>query len=154
MIVDERSNADAYAAHSEELVRFATGLVGPSDAQDVVSEAMLRVMTSRVWAEAENRRALMFRAVLYESRMWHRSNRRRRLRDGISSPIGIVEIPDVQPEVIRAVWSLSPMQRAVTFLTYWDDLDVASVAGLLGVSGGTVRKQLGRARNRLREVLA
>jgi len=41
----------------------------------------------------------------------------------------------------------------VVFLTYWDDLDAATVANLLGVSEGTVRKQLGRARNKLREVL-
>jgi len=39
------------------------------------------------------------------------------------------------------------------FLTYWDDLDVHAVAGLLAVSEGTVRKQLGRARKKLREVL-
>lgn len=153
MIVDERSDSEAYAAHCDELVRFATGLVGPGDAQDVVSDAMLRLMSSRVWRQAENRRALMFRAVLFEGRMWHRSNRRRLFRDVAASDHGTVEIPDVQPEVMSAVWSLSPMQRAVTFLTYWDDLDVASVATILGVSGGTVRKQLGRARARLREVL-
>ncbi len=49
--------------------------------------------------------------------------------------------------------ALSPQQRAVVFLTYWEDLEARSVADLLGVSEGTVRKQLGRARIRLREVL-
>ncbi|MGI8516877.1 MAG: RNA polymerase sigma factor [Acidimicrobiia bacterium] len=57
------------------------------------------------------------------------------------------------PEVARAVSALSTQQRAVVFLTYWDDLDVEAVAELLGVTAGTVRKQLARARAHLREVL-
>lgn len=63
------------------------------------------------------------------------------------------ELPELMPEVARAVAALSPQQRAVVFLTYWDDLDAITVADLLGVSAGTVRKQLGRARGRLRKVL-
>jgi hypothetical protein len=39
-VIDERS-VDAYAAHADGLVRFAAGLVGPSDAQDVVSDGRL-----------------------------------------------------------------------------------------------------------------
>jgi RNA polymerase sigma factor (sigma-70 family) len=60
---------------------------------------------------------------------------------------------DIAPEVAMAVSNLSPQQRAVVFLTYWNDLDNRTVAQLLGVSEGTVRKQLGRARERLRRVL-
>jgi len=75
-VIDERS-VDAYAAHGDELIRFATGLVGPSDAQDVAADAMARLMSSRVWMEVENPRALMYRAVLYEARTFVRSRRRR-----------------------------------------------------------------------------
>jgi RNA polymerase sigma-70 factor (ECF subfamily) len=153
VIVDERSDAEVYAQHCDELVRFATGLVGPTDAQDVVAEAMLRVMASRVWAHAENRRALMYKAVFFEARIWTRSLRRRRVRDLHASQPQVVDLPEVEPQVLRAVWQLSPMQRAVVFLTYWDDLDAGAVSALLGVSTGTVRKHLGRARDRLREVL-
>ncbi len=61
---------------------------------------------------------------------------------------------EIDPDVAMAVMAvLSPQQRAAVFLTYWEDLDVRSVAELLGVSEGSVRKQLGRARSRLREVL-
>ena len=49
--------------------------------------------------------------------------------------------------------SLSEQQRAVVFLTYWEDLAPAQVADLLGVSDGTVRKQLARARDQLRRIL-
>ncbi len=39
------------------------------------------------------------------------------------------------------------------YFAYWEDWPVERIAGVLGVSAGTVRKQLGRARAHLREVL-
>ena len=151
--VIDATSADLYARHSGELTRFATGLVGPSNAADVVADAMARVMTSRVWGEASNRRALMFRAVMFEARMFHRSNHRRLLREARASRRESYEMAEFEPEVAAAVTRLSSQQRAVVFLTYWDDLDARTVADLIGVSEGTVRRQLGRARERLREVL-
>ncbi len=59
------------------------------------------------------------------------------------------------PEVLLSAFDeLSVQQRAVTYLTYWHDMSVAQVAEALGVSDGTVRRQLARARDRLRGVLA
>ena len=39
------------------------------------------------------------------------------------------------------------------YLTYWEDLAPQTIANLLGVSEGTVRKQLARARDQLRRIL-
>jgi DNA-directed RNA polymerase specialized sigma24 family protein len=44
-------------------------------------------------------------------------------------------------------------QRAVIFLIYWEDLDIPSVAGLLKVSEGSVRRHLARGKTRLKEAL-
>lgn len=153
MTVIDETSVDAYGAHADGLVRFATGLVGPSDAQDVVADAMARLMSSQVWGEMTHPKALMYRAVLYEARMFHRSRSRQLTRDARAAVREAYEMPTVAPEVSAAVSRLSPQQRAVVFLTYWDDLDVRSIAELLGVSDGTVRKQLGRARDHLRKVL-
>ena len=153
MVVTDETYADLYLKHAAELTRFATGLVGPSAAADVVADAVARLLASRAWERASNPRALMFRAVLFEAQMFHRSHRRRVSREARSSQREAFEMPEVEPEVAVAVARLSPQQRAVVFLTYWDDLDVHAVAGLLAVSEGTVRKQLGRARKKLREVL-
>lgn len=152
VVMDERL-AHFYSRHADELTRFATGLVGPSEAADVVGDAVTRLMRSRVWQQASNPRALLFRAVLYEARMFHRARRRRLSREARSAQREAFDMPQVEPEVAAAVVGLSPQQRAVVFLTYWDDLDAGAVAELLGVGEGTVRKQLGRARKRLREVL-
>jgi RNA polymerase sigma factor (sigma-70 family) len=55
--------------------------------------------------------------------------------------------------VREAVAGLSVRQRAVVVLTYWADLDPRAVAERLGISEGSVRRHLARARARLREVL-
>lgn len=56
--------------------------------------------------------------------------------------------------VVSALDQLSPQQRAIVVLTYWMDLDPTAIAEVLDVSDGAVRKQLARARARLREELA
>jgi RNA polymerase sigma-70 factor (ECF subfamily) len=63
---------------------------------------------------------------------------------------------DMSPEdidVLRAVGQLSLQQRAVVFLTYWEDLTPGAVAERLGVSEGSVKRHLARARKRLGELL-
>jgi len=41
----------------------------------------------------------------------------------------------------------------VVVLTYWDDLASAAIAERLGISDGSVRRHLARARKRLRMAL-
>jgi RNA polymerase sigma factor (sigma-70 family) len=51
---------------------------------------------------------------------------------------------------LRAVMRLPPRRRAVVVLRFYDDLPEAEIAGLLGVSVGTVKSQLSRALEQLR----
>lgn len=55
--------------------------------------------------------------------------------------------------VQQGVAGLSKQQRAVVVLYHLEDLPVAEVADRLGVSPGTVKTQLSRARARLAELL-
>lgn len=142
-----------YRKYADELVRFATGLVGPHDAEDVVSEAVLRCMSSPRWAKVEQKRAYLYRSVLNEASRLRRTVRRRRSRDQRADAPPPTDGPSVQPEVLDAVRLLSVQQRAVIVLTYWDDLNPRSIADLLGVSEGAVKRQLARARSRLKETL-
>lgn len=61
-------------------------------------------------------------------------------------------LPDV--DLVRAVASLAPQQRAAVALFYLEDLPVEEVAHLLGVSESTVKQHLFRARARLAALLA
>ena len=62
-----------------------------------------------------------------------------------------VSWPD--PDVARSVGKLSPMQRAVVVLFYWEDLSVFDIAHALGVSESTVKQHLFRARAKLADLL-
>jgi len=151
--VVDRSDEELYEKHAEELIRFATGLVGPIDASDVVSSAVLNCMSSRRWSEVSNPRAYLFRGVLVAAHRLHRSNSRRRLRERRWASPELFEPPESRPEILAAVKALSVRQRAVTVLTYWFDLDPSSISRQLEISEGSVRRHLARARSRLKESL-
>lgn len=147
------ADAELYEKYSGELVKFATGLVGPDDAADVVAETFVKVLTSRSWPDVDEQRAYMYRAVLNEVRMRYRSTMRRRAREMRAAASEVSFDPEVRPEVLGAMSVLSTRQRAVVVLTYWEDLTPGEVAKRLDVSEGTVRRHLARGRSKLREVL-
>jgi RNA polymerase sigma factor (sigma-70 family) len=142
-----------YRKHAEELTRFATFLVGPGDAPDIVSSAVLRSLSSQAWPRVEHHRAYLFRAVLNEARLHHRSTARRRAREQRAAVPEATHEVDLLSDVLEMVDRLSPRQRAVVYLAYWDDLDPAAIADVLGVSEGSVRRHLARARAALRRML-
>ena len=146
-------DAEVYGKHAEALVRFATVLAGPHEAADLVHSAVCRVLASPAWRKADNKPAYLFTAVLNEARATGRAQGRRRRREASAAAPDLFEPPLPDPEVVAAVAALSMRQRAVTYLTYWEDLDVASVARNLGMSDGSVRRHLARARSRLRRTL-
>ena len=68
------SHVDAgeeFRQHSTDLLRFATLLVGPADAPDVVSEVVTATLARRSLDGVENVRAYWFRAVLYTASRHH-----------------------------------------------------------------------------------
>jgi len=144
---------DVYRRHADELVRYATALVGPTDAPDVVTDAVMAAFASPGWPSVENQRAYLYRAVLNRSLSMRRSDARRVAREERVAASDSVVARESSVDAQRALAVLSPQQRAVVYLTYWDDLTPTQVAALLGVSEGTVRKQLARAREQLRRIL-
>lgn len=153
MDVHNAPDEEIYAKHADALVRFATGLVGPTDAPDVVSDAVIRAMTSRKWPSVNNHRAYLYRSVANEAKMHHRSTMRRRAREAREYSDEASYLPEIRPEVLEAVGRLSSRQRASVFLTYWEGLTPPEVAARLGVSEGSVKRHLARARNRLKGML-
>jgi len=59
----------AYRRHAEQLIRYATVLVGPDDAHDVVTDAMVHVFASKSdVSQVDNVEAYLFRAVHHRAR--------------------------------------------------------------------------------------
>ena len=147
--------AEIYAAHAHHLMRLATVLVGRDDAADLVAEGVNRAMRSGSWSGVLEPRAYLMRVVVNTAADERRRRNRRegrelraaRLEGGLYVPGG----PDV--DVRAALAELSPQQRAIVFLAYWEDRSIPDMAAVLDVSEGTVRRQLARAKDRLRKVL-
>jgi RNA polymerase sigma-70 factor (ECF subfamily) len=156
MLTMTPSDTELYRAHADELIRYATVLVGPDDAPDVVIDAALTAFSSRGWRDVEHPRAYLFRCVLNTASSRQRSTARRRRRE---RTVGLRQIPPASPapdtsvDAHRALATLSPQQRAVVFLAYWEDRTPAQIADTLAIGEGTVRKQLARARAQLRKVI-
>lgn len=147
------SDEEVYRDCAADLVRFATGLVGPSDAHDVVSAAVLRSISSRTWSTVSDRRAYLYRAVLNQAKNEHRDRQRRWAKELRAASDSRSYLPEYRPEVLTAVRRLSLRQRAVIILHYWEDLSPTDVAERLGISDGSVRRHLARARSKLRRIL-
>lgn len=148
------SRAEVYEKYADDLIRFATGLVGPSDASDVVAAAVVRALWAPAWSSVKNQRSYLYKAVLNEVRMRHRATMRRRVRElrALDHP-PVHYSPEIRPDVLEAVGRLTPRQRAVVFLVYWEDQTPAQVARHLGLSEGTTHRHLRRAESRLRRML-
>lgn len=139
--------------HARDLLRLATVLVGPGDAHDVTVEAFVRSAPAATRPEVENERAFLVRAVVNRAHDLRRSDARRWRRDLAAVGPASVDDADTYVDVRRAVSSLSLGQRSVVYFVYWEDRTEVETAELLGVSPGTVRRHLVRARAHLRKAL-
>lgn len=69
------TDAEIYREHSAALTGFATVLVGPDNALDVVSSAVLRALGAPSWGSVMNHRAYLYQAVANEARNFNRARR-------------------------------------------------------------------------------
>lgn len=74
------SDAEVYESVKDDLTRYATALVGPDAAADVVSTVVVRVLSKRPLVELDEPRAYLFKAVLNEARRLGSRRSRKRLR--------------------------------------------------------------------------
>jgi RNA polymerase sigma factor (sigma-70 family) len=144
--------AECYEKHSADLIRYAATVVGPSAAEDVLSSAVVGLIHADVAAVIDPR-GYLYRTVLNTGRKYLRSTARRDRRERLAAARDRVEPPDTDLDIRAALATLSAQQRAVIHLAYWEDLTPPMIADRLGVTDGTVRRQLARARRRLSEVL-
>lgn len=152
MTLDGLSDEDLYRKVSDRLIRFAATVVGPADAEDVMVEGTVAAMRSRQWRRVDDRVSYLYRCVLNAGRMHLRANDRRHRREERvwrESRLSVTDDPawsTMTSEVRTAVSGLSARQRAVVYLRYWEDLDEVATARRLGISVGSVRQHLHRAR--------
>ncbi len=75
------------------------------------------------------------------------------LVDRRTSPSGVLVRDDERALFVRALAQLSPKLREILELFYWEDRSIAEIAERLGISVGTVKSRLHRAREQVAEHL-
>jgi RNA polymerase sigma-70 factor (sigma-E family) len=144
---------DFVVARGPALVRFAHALSGDRHlAEDFVQEVLVKA--HRRWARIDSPESYLRSAVCRELLSW------RRRRSSGERPGVVPDRPATGPpeagESLDAVWqalaALSPRQRAVVVLRYWEDFADRDIAALLSCSEGTVRSSATRAFAALRTV--
>lgn len=143
------------AARQHRLLRSAFLITGDLHlAQDLVQDALIKLALN--WSKIHTDPESYVRTVLYRDAVsWWR--RRRREFSTARVPDRVVRDSTdelaVRLAFAGALALLTPKQRAVLVLRFFEDLSVEAAAEVLGVSAGTVKSQTHVALQRLREVV-
>lgn len=148
-----QATIDFYQMHAKSLIGYASTLVGPSQAEDLVSDAMVKVFDGVDLGAISDPRAYLFACVLNQARSNTRQLTTRRRRELIVSGCSRSAPPPEVTDELGLLDVLSTRERAVIYLTYWEDMAVSDVAACLGLANGTVRRYLARARAKIRKEL-
>jgi RNA polymerase sigma-70 factor (sigma-E family) len=160
MDVRDADYADFVRARTPALLRSAYLLTGDQHlAEDLVQEALAR--THRAWNRldrAGNAEAYA-RKIMYHAQvsLWRRPKVAEFLPGDLPDrPSGGTDPADETTQRValqRAMLALSPKQRAVIVLRYFEDHTELEAATVLGVTPSTVRTQAARALAKLRELV-
>lgn len=136
------------------LLRTAVLLTGDHHrAEDLVQEALAKVALRWRRLADGNPEAYARQIIVRDNISWWRKRRNEVVADIPRGP----DVPDIAMAadrrmlLDRALAALTPRQRAVVVLRYYDDLSELDTAEALGVTVGTVKSQTHLALRRLRE---
>ncbi len=144
------SDREVYEQIAPDLMRYATALVGPDQAQDVVSTVVTRGLNRPGGlAGLDDAKTYLMKAVLNEATGLKRQRARRQTYPMATVPDN-VGIPEVEVgNVDDLVMGLPPRQRAAAYLVFYLEYTPSEAARLMGTRPGTVRRYLHLARKKL-----
>ncbi|MEV6814511.1 SigE family RNA polymerase sigma factor [Micromonospora sp. NPDC051296] len=154
----EREFREYVAARQGALFRSALLLTGHrQDAEDLLQTALAKLATRWTSLRGSGSPDAYLRKILYHQQvsLWRRMrHRRERAYAELPEPVAQVADPAgttaLRVALAEALRGLTPRQRAVIVLRYYEDLPEAEIATILSCSVGTVRSQTHRTLARLR----
>lgn len=123
-----------------------------ADAEDAAQEALLRAWRSRAACRAHEDPEAWVRCIARHEaiRLATRDRRRGELAaEGAGAEPSHAPAVELTIDVVRAVRTLAPSDRALVALRYGADLSQPAVARALGVPEGTAKVRLHRVRRKL-----
>jgi RNA polymerase sigma-70 factor (ECF subfamily) len=154
--LDERAFAVCYQRHSRALWSYLYRVTGKAhDADDLVQEAFCRLVQAEVGGLAdEELRRYVFRisSNLLADR-WRRATQEASWLDRLRGLTEAHVEPEYDDTVSREFATLKPRERALLWLAYVEGEIHEDIAKSLGLSRGSIKVLLSRARGRLRDQL-
>lgn len=144
------------AARQPALLRTAFLLTGNAhDAEDLVQETLYKA--AKVWHRIEREPEPYVRRIMVNENIsrWRRRSRRPEEKLTHSPPEQSSRATDDSTDHLalqQALARLTPKQRTILVLRFYEDLTEAQTAALIGVRLGTVKSQTRHALTRLREL--
>ena len=141
--------------HSRRLLHIAELLVGAGDAEDLVQGVLLRMY--RRWTKIEQQEPMGYARRALANAATDRWRRRRFTEvlvevvpDGADASRAPEDANADRDSLLRALATLTPRERAVMVLRYFEDLREDQIAADLGIAVGTVKSTQSRALTKLR----
>lgn len=137
-----------YRANYRKLVQLAYLLTQSSEtADDLVQDVFARVLPR--WQRLDDPVPYLRRSVVNAANSWRRRLRLERLRSS-----NVEETASLQAdELFDILGELPPRQRSAVVLRFYEGLNDAEVASLLGCRPGTVASLVHRAFDRMRQAM-
>jgi RNA polymerase sigma factor (sigma-70 family) len=148
------TDRQVYEEVAPDLMRYATALIGPDHAWDVVSTVVTKALQHPGGlAGLAKPKTYLMKAVLNEATEVKRQRARRQTYPMARVPDAGM-IPEVEVGNTDAlVMALPPRQRAAAYLVFFLEYSPSEAAELIGTRPGTVRRYLHLARKKLQESL-
>lgn len=136
--------------YSRMLQKLALTRLPPADAEDVVQEVFLKLMTARPHFRDEgHERAWLIRTTLNRASDIRKAAERNNLPLEEDVPSREEELP----RLLSAVQALPSKYSAVIHLFYYEGYSIKEISEMLKLPGSTVGTRLSRGRDKLKELL-
>jgi RNA polymerase sigma-70 factor, ECF subfamily len=138
--------------HLVSMAFLAARMVGASDRDDVVQEALTRAWRKRHTFDSSRGTARAWLLAIVADRA---SRLRQRRKPALPLPReeATAAVDGSSVDLERALDELAPRMRLAVDCVYFVGLSVAETAAVMGIAEGTVKSTLSDARARLRQVL-
>lgn len=140
-----------FRRYADMIYRVALhNLDDPADADDILQEVCLVLLTKKLPEEEEHLKSWLIRVTINKCRDLSRSFWRRNRKS-------IDDYEDLEaekpPEIMAELQSLSESYRNIIYLYYYEEYTVSEIAQLLRMNVNTVKSGLRRARDQLKKLL-
>ncbi|MCQ2468921.1 MAG: sigma-70 family RNA polymerase sigma factor [Ruminococcus sp.] len=140
--------------YSAMIYRLAYARLGSShDAEDITQEVLLKyIRANKTYTDEEHRKAWLLKVTINAIKSFATSAYNRH-RDELEKADNITYEMDEPTGMTDAVAKLPEKYRTVIHLFYYEELSVKEIAKITGNTEGTVKSQLTRGREKLRQIM-